>query len=91
MNDPATQQDGDTRYELRFNRLFSVGRSFAFRCDAKGHVDIDGLSETGRANFLYARTLIGRDFSHPVTCAVPMTDESAGRSERGDSGRRAHW
>lgn len=53
-------------YELRFSSLFNEGRGFAFPCDAGGHVDLDRLSERLRLNYLYARTLIGRDFSVPA-------------------------
>ena len=54
------------RFELRFQSLFDEGRGYAFPCDAGGHVDIDALSHTLRLNYLYVRTLIGRDFSMPA-------------------------
>lgn len=53
------------RFELRFQSLFHEGRGMSFPCDAEGHVDIDSLSDPLRNNYLYARTLIGRDFSTP--------------------------
>jgi hypothetical protein len=37
------------------------GKLFSFPCDAAGLVTIDALSEGARANYLLARTLIGRD------------------------------
>lgn len=59
-----------SRYELRFAALFNTGRGYAFPCDANGNVDIDCLTERARANYFYARTTIGRDFSSPVTCNI---------------------
>jgi hypothetical protein len=53
-------------YELRFRSLFNEGRALAFPCDASGHVDIDALSERARLNYLYARTVIGREFAVPA-------------------------
>lgn len=54
-----------TGYEIRFTSLFREGRGLAFPCDAKGHVDLDDLSEPARNNYLYARALVGREFSTP--------------------------
>lgn len=58
-----TPQDA---YELRFRSIFDTGRGLAFRCDANGHVDLDALSETARANYLFARAMVGRDYAAPV-------------------------
>ena len=52
-------------YEVRFDSLFRPGRALVFPCDAQGHVDIDLLSEPARANYLFARAMIGREFSYP--------------------------
>lgn len=54
------------RFELRFQSLFDEGRGYAFPCDAGGRVDLDTLSDTLRTNYLFARTLVGRDFSTPA-------------------------
>ena len=56
----------DTEYELRFKSLFDEGRAYAFPCDAAGHVDMDSLSERARDNYLYARAVVGREFSLPA-------------------------
>lgn len=61
-----TPSPAEARFELRFESLFIEGRGMAFPCDAQGHVDIDSLSRTLRLNYLYARTLIGREFSMPA-------------------------
>jgi hypothetical protein len=52
--------------ELRFQSLFDVGPSYAFPCDADGHVDMDALSSKARQNYLYARALIGRELAYPA-------------------------
>ena len=54
-----------TRYELRFQSLFNPGRGFAFPCDAKGRVDMDALGDQALNNYLYARTVVGREFLTP--------------------------
>jgi hypothetical protein len=59
------------RFELRFQSLFDEGRGYAFPCDAAGHVDLDAMSATLRTNYLFARTLVGRDFSMPAV--LPRT------------------
>ena len=56
-------------YELRFRSLHNPGRGYAFDCDAAGRVDLDALSERARSNYLYARTVIGREFEMPAVQA----------------------
>lgn len=58
-------------YELRFRSLFNEGRALTFPCDAGGHVQLDSLSERARHNYLYARAVVGREFSAP---AVQLSD-----------------
>ena len=60
----------ETRYELRFTGLFNRGRGFAFPCDVQGHVDIDGLTDHGRDNYFYARTVVGAELSAPTVLPV---------------------
>ena len=57
------------RYELRFRSLFNNGRALSFPCDDKGCVDMDALGERLFNNYLYARSVIGREFSTPAVCA----------------------
>jgi hypothetical protein len=59
-------------FELRFQSLFVEGRGLSFPCDAEGRVDIDSLSEKLRLNYLYARTLIGREFTTPAVRPVML-------------------
>jgi len=64
MNSQASQIQA-RGYILRFESLFDGGRALAFECDAGGQVDLDTLSERAKLNYLYARTVIGRDFAMP--------------------------
>lgn len=66
MNTAQQSPAEGTRFELRFQSLFDEGRAYAFPCDASGRVDIDTLSHKLRLNYLYVRTLIGRDFATPA-------------------------
>ena len=63
MNAAASLQ---AAFELRFQSLFHEGRGFAFPCDERGRVDLDSLSHSLRTNYLFARTLIGRDYAVPA-------------------------
>jgi len=59
-------------YELRFRSLFKPGRGLSFDCDSSGNVDLDALSARARENYLYARTVIGREFFIPVVQACNL-------------------
>jgi hypothetical protein len=54
------------QFELRFQSLFDSGRGYAFPCDPTGQVDLDGLSERARINYLYARAMVGRELAVPA-------------------------
>lgn len=58
------------KYLLRFQSLFDHGRGFAFPCDHEGHVDLDGMSESARNNYFYARAMIGREVAMPAVEAA---------------------
>jgi hypothetical protein len=58
------------RFELRFASLFDAGRALSFPCDPAGRVDLDTLSGRARANYLFARATLGRDFAWP--CVQPQ-------------------
>jgi hypothetical protein len=59
-------------FELRFQSLFLPGRALAFPCDARGRVEIDGLTERARDNYRYAQAVVGREFATPQV--VPRAD-----------------
>ena len=60
-------------YELRFQSLFDTGRAYAFECDATGCVNLDSLSDRAKLNYLYARSVIGREFSVPEVKRRPQS------------------
>ena len=53
-------------HALRFRSLFDDGRGYTFPCDDRGQVALDNLSPRELLSYLYARTLIGREFGMPV-------------------------
>ena len=55
-----------TQFQLCYRSLFNSGRGFAFPCDPHGRVELDGLSERARNNYLYARAMVGRELSVPA-------------------------
>jgi len=57
-------------YVLTFRSLFNEGRGLAFPCNDKGLVDMDALSSRALSNYLYARTVVGREFNSPAVEAV---------------------
>ena len=71
MNASTTTQPRGVDYELRFQSIFNTGRGYAFPCDASGHVDMDSLNERTLNNYLYARTVVGLEFSRPAV--LPTT------------------
>jgi len=65
MNRSFADCDERGNFQLRFESLFDAGHAYAFPCDAAGRVDLDALGERARNNYLYARTVVGREFSIP--------------------------
>ena len=53
-------------YELRFRPVFGDRGALAFPCDAGGQVDLDSMTDKTRIAYLYARTVVGREFFMPV-------------------------
>ena len=70
MDTIANRLNPSARFELRFQSLFNEGRGLAFPCDNLGEVDIDSLPDRARNNYLFARTLIGREFALPKLRAI---------------------
>lgn len=60
------------QYQLRYRSLFDPGRGYAFPCDARGRVDLDGLSERSRINYLYARAMVGKELECPAVEAATV-------------------
>jgi len=69
---PGEDRPQDT-FQLRFHSLVDMKRAFAFPCDAAGRVDMDALGECDRINYLYARTLVGREVAAPKVRICPAS------------------
>jgi hypothetical protein len=76
MNTESHPASESARYELRFQSLFREGRGYAFDCDASGRVDLDSLSSSMRNSYLFAHTLIGREYATPVV--IPSSRTGSG-------------
>ncbi|MDZ5460602.1 hypothetical protein [Azohydromonas lata] len=59
-----------TSFELCFESLRDANTVMAFPCDETGHVDMDAMAEHTLNNYLYARAVIGHQFSRPLVRAV---------------------
>lgn len=71
MNAETMERADCAEFELCFQSLLDAGRAYAFPCDAKGHVDMDRLSDRARANYLFARTVVGREVLTPSVQRSP--------------------
>jgi hypothetical protein len=69
----ASPKTPPTGFEVRFEPLTKDGHALVFPCDARGRVDLDALPPRARSNYLYARALMGRDFSRPHLSPCPAT------------------
>jgi hypothetical protein len=63
---PAPGRFADLAFELRFDPLVDEQLPLSFPCDERGQVDLDGLCDRSRRDYLFAHTLIGRNFTIPV-------------------------
>ena len=59
-------------FQLCFRSLFDSGRAYAFPCDGHGRVDLEGLSERARNDYLYARAMVGRELAVPAVEATEL-------------------
>jgi len=68
-------------FRIEFRTTFLQGRAVSFPCDARGNVDIDALSESGRSDYLFARIMTRRERPRPefiVRCQPQPRAPSAG-------------
>ena len=65
MSTASASRTEEARFELRYRSVSPHRCGFAFPCDARGHVNLDALSELARENYLYARAMVGRDLLQP--------------------------
>ena len=72
MTPTAPTRFADLAFELRFDPLVDEQAPLTFPCDARGQVDLDELCDRSRRDYMFAHTLIGRNFTLPVirACAA---------------------
>jgi hypothetical protein len=70
MDTPSPHPALTARYELRFAGLFDRGRGYAFPCDQQGQVDMTAMTEHTRANYLFARAMVGNALCAPIVLDV---------------------
>lgn len=73
VSDCMHSEDGGAGHELWFQSLRLHGPRLRFPCDALGVVRLDALSDRQRANYLFARAMVGRDYAAPEV--VPLVPE----------------
>lgn len=56
----------DARYHICFQSLKDEALALEFPCDAEGRVELDGLSDRARMNYLFARAVVGCEFRRPA-------------------------
>jgi hypothetical protein len=56
----------DACYQIRFQSLKDKRLALEFPCDAEGHVELDGLSDRARIDYLFARAVVGCEFGRPA-------------------------
>jgi hypothetical protein len=71
MNERPAATAGTAHYELRFAGLFDRGRGYAFPCDPQGQVDLNAMTERARANYLFARAMVGNELCAPIVLPAP--------------------
>ena len=52
-------------YLLVFQSVYDVGHRYSFECTKEGVVNLDNLSDKGRNNYYYCKTMVGREFAWP--------------------------
>jgi hypothetical protein len=57
------------QFELRYQSLSRAGRAYSFPCDGSGRVDMDGLSDRERNDYLFARGSVGYALAAPTVRA----------------------
>lgn len=58
-------------FELRFEPLLHPGLALAFPCDCEGHVDLERCSKDERTSYLFARSMVGREYKRPRVGPAP--------------------
>jgi hypothetical protein len=72
MGAPAWMEldTAEMAYELRFEALWPSVSVLSFPCDQSGRVNLDGLSDTARNDYFFARTCVGRTYRAPTVSHI---------------------
>jgi len=62
----STQSSSAAHYQLRYQSLKRQENVLEFPCDAQGRVEMNGLSERARNDYLFARAVVGFEFARPA-------------------------
>ncbi len=65
FQDTASQDDG-SHFELLYASKCRQEPDLHFPCDDHGVVNLGRLSEKDKADYLFARALVGRDYAPPT-------------------------
>ena len=65
----STSAQAVASYEIRFQSLFKEGRALSFPCDPEGRVDLDQANDRLRSSYMFARSMLGREYAMPVILA----------------------
>jgi hypothetical protein len=67
MGKSIQERMDQARFELFFEPLVEGGANcYAFPCDSRGNVDMNGLDVGSRNDYLYARALVGLKLRRPT-------------------------
>ena len=58
------------RYNIRFESIRKERLALEFPCDAEGRVELDGLNDGARIDYLFARAVVGGEFRSPSIVTV---------------------
>jgi hypothetical protein len=81
----------ESEFEVHFRSLLRRGLELIFPCDPAGRVDLDALSDRARANYLFARATVGREYASPAVCwheGSKYKPEANSRADCTDAPRR---
>ncbi len=70
MTDRESLAAASANCVLRFQPLVRQGSALVFPCDELGNVRLDSLERKALSNYLYARRMIGRQFTQPRVISV---------------------
>ncbi len=62
----STQSSSAANYQLKYQSLKRLESVLVFPCDAQGRVEMNGLSERARNDYLFARAVVCFEFARPA-------------------------